>query len=442
MSNDELLADKTDTYCVIGAGSSGITAGKALKEHGIPFEIIEREDDIGGNWYYGRPNSSVYKSTHLISSKRMTEYTDYPMPDDYPDYPSHEQICEYLRSYARHHGLYDAIRFNTSVESIERTDDGLWDVALSDGQTCRYAGIVICNGHNWDPKFPEFPGQFDGVQLHSADYKTPDVLRGKRVLVVGAGNSGCDIAVEAAQNAEQTFHSTRRGYWYVPKYAFGKPADTINEIPLKLGLPVWMRRLINGMILRVLVGDLRQYGLRKPDHKLLETHPIINQHLAYYMGHGMITPKPDVAELKGDRVCFKDGSEEQVDVIVYATGFNITFPFIDKQYLNWDGRRPDLYINVFHRNYDNLFAIGLIQPDSGQFWIADIQSQLMARFIKAAAHHLPAAEEFRRIKATERPDLGGGIKYLESTRHLLEIEHHSYRQRVKKHLKLFDAVTA
>jgi cation diffusion facilitator CzcD-associated flavoprotein CzcO len=437
------FTDKTETYCIIGAGSSGIAAGKALKERGIPFEIIEREDEIGGNWYYGKPNSSVYASTHLISSKRMTEYTDYPMPDDYPDYPSHEQVCAYLRDYARNFGLYPSIRFNTSVENIERTSDGLWDVTLDDGETIRYGGVIIANGHNWDPKFPEFPGTFDGVSLHSAEYKTPDVMRGKNVLVVGAGNSGCDVVVEAAQNAKQAFHSTRRGYWYVPKYAFGKPADVINELPIRMRLPVWMRRAINGMILRVLVGDLRQYGLRKPDHKLLETHPIINQHLTYYMGHGMITPKPDVAELCGDSVRFADGSIEAIDVIIYATGFKITFPFIDAhKYLNWDGNRPDLYINAFHPIYDNLFVIGLIQPDSGQFWIVDLQSQLMAAFIDGLRHGHPAAEEFRRIKATERPTLDGGITYLESTRHLVEIEHDTYRRIVNKRLKAFSAIPA
>lgn len=432
--------DKSTVYCVVGAGSSGIAAGRHLKAAGIPFEIIEREDEVGGNWYFGRPNSSVYKSTHLISSRRMTEYTDYPMPDDYPDYPSHEQVCAYLRSYARHFGLYESICFNTSVESIERDADGTWLVTLDDGSTTRYGGLVIANGHNWDPKFPDFPGTFNGVSLHSATYKTPDVLRDKRVLVVGAGNSGCDIVVESAQNAAQTFHSTRRGYWYVPKYAFGKPADVVNELPLRLGMPIWARRLINGVILRVLVGDLRRYGLKPPDHRLLETHPIINQHLTYYMGHGMITPKPDVAELCGDSVRFADGTQEAIDVIVYATGFKISFPFIDKSYLNWDGRRPDLYINVFHPVYDNLFVIGLIQPDSGQFWIADIQSRLMAAFITAMQAGHESAEAFRRIKATERPDLGGGIKYLESTRHLLEIEHHSYRQRIRRLLKGFEEV--
>lgn len=437
------MIDKTHTYCIIGAGSSGITAGKNLKEVGIPFDILEREDEIGGNWYYGKPNSSVYQSTHLISSKTMTAYTDYPMPEDYPDYPSHAQVCAYLRSYARHFELYPHIEFNTGVHSVERAVQGQgWLVTLDNGEVRHYAGLLICNGHNWDPKWPQYPGRFDGVVLHSAEYKTTDVLRGKRVLVVGAGNSGCDIAVESAQNAAKTFHSTRRGYWYVPKYAFGKPADVINEVPIRLGVPIWMRRVINTAILSVLVGDIGRYGLKRPDHKLLETHPIINQHITYYMGHGKITPKPDVAELCGDRVQFKDGSVEEIDVIIYATGFNITFPFIDQEYLNWGKTHPELYIHVFHPHDDTLFCVGLIQPDSGQFWIADLQSKLIARYLRAMQDGSPAAEAFRRLKATERPDVGGGIRYIDSTRHYLEIEHGSYRQRILRHLKQFDQVAA
>lgn len=433
------MAQKLDTYCVIGAGASGIAAGKVLKAFGIPFEIIEREDDVGGNWYYGKPNSSVYNSAHLISSKTLSGYTDFPMPADYPDYPNHTQVLAYLRSYARHFGLYKQITFNTSVEQVERTDDGLWDVRLDNGETHRYKGLVIANGHHWDPKYPDYPGVFNGTSIHSADYKTPDLLRGKRVLVVGAGNSGCDIAVESAQNAAKTFHSMRRGYWFVPKYLFGYPTDVVNEVSVRLGTPVWMRRLVNRLILRVFVGDMQRYGLRKPDHPLLSAHPLVNQQIMYFLGHGKIIPKPDIAELCGDSVRFQDGSIEVVDVIVYATGFNISFPFIDPKHLNWRDNHPDLYLHIFHREYDNLFVMGMIQPDSGQFWIVDMQAQLMAKFIRAMDSGSPAADQFRRIKASAHPDMGGGIQHLKSARHALEIEHHSYRRLLKRLMKRFDA---
>ncbi len=437
--------DSSMMYCIIGAGASGIAAGRALKDAGIPFEIIEREDEVGGNWYYGKPFSRVYNSTHLISSRRMTAYLDYPMPRDYPDYPDHRQVLAYLRDAARHFGLYDHMRFNTTVEQVTRTDDGLWDVVLSNShgrrKTTRYGGLVIANGHLWNPRYPRFPGEFHGQIVHAADYKTPDILRGKRVLVVGAGNSGCDIAVESAQNALETYHSTRRGYWYMPKFAFGIPGDLIYELSLRSEIPGWLRRTLMAWMLRVIVGDQTRFGLKKPDHKLFASHPIINQQLTYYLGHGKIDPKPDVAHLYGDAVQFTDGSEAQIDLIVYATGYNLSFPFIDKALLDWDGGKPDLYLNAYHRRFDNLFVIGLLESDSGLFWLADYQSRVMAAFIRAAMNESPAAQAFRRLKANARPDLGGGLRYLPTNRHSVEIAHHPYRKMLRSLLKELNADT-
>lgn len=422
--------DRRDCFCILGAGSSGLAAAKNLKQHGIPFEVLEAEDDVGGNWYYGKPRSSVYRSTHLISSKRMTEYTDFPMPKEYPDYPGHQQVWQYLRAYARAFGLYEQIQFQTSVARVERCAGG-WEVILHNGAIRRYRGLIIANGHNWDPKYPAYPGRFDGVIVHSAHYKTPDLLRERRVLVVGAGNSGCDIAVESAQHAARTFHSVRRGYYYVPKYFFGKPADQVGEISLRLRLPLPVRRWLNGWLLRLVAGSPQDFGLPKPDHKLFETHPIVNSQMLYYLGHGDIIHKPEVRELRGGRVLFIDGSEEQIDVIVYATGFNITFPFIDNGHLNWNETHPRLYLNVFHPQYDDLFVAGLIQPDSGQFGLVDYQTQLIAKFIHALQHQPEKAEILRRLKAGPAPSLSNGIKYVDSTRHYLEVEHFSYRRRLQ-----------
>jgi cation diffusion facilitator CzcD-associated flavoprotein CzcO len=430
------MNDRIDKFCIIGAGSSGLAAAKNLKASGIPFDVLEREDDVGGLWNYGKPLSAVYRSTHLISSKPLTEYTDYPMPAEYPDYPSHWQVLEYMRNYARAFDLYSHIEFKTAVEEIHRAEN-FWEAALANGETRRYRGVIIANGHLWDPKFPDYPGRFDGVVLHSKNYKTPVVLRDKRVLVVGAGNSGCDIAVESAQNAARTFHSVRRGYHYLPKYLFGKPADQINEVSLKLRVPVSVRRTVNSALLRLLQGRPENFGLPKPDHKLFETHPIVNSQIFYYLSHGDIIPKPDVAELRGDRVRFKDGTEEQIDVIIYATGFNITIPFLDKAHLNWRNGHPAFYLNVFHPQYDNLFLAGFIQPDSGQWGLVDYQTQLIAKFIQAQTHAPQKAAAFRKLKAGPLPYLGGRIRYVDSTRHYLEVEHFSYRQQLKRLIRKF-----
>ncbi len=422
---------RAEKYCIVGAGSSGLAVAKNFRQAGIPFDVVEREDDVGGNWYYGKPASSVCQSTHLISSKALTEYSDFPMPDDYPEYPSHRQAWDYLRSYARHFQLYESIELRRSVESIEPAGAG-WTVRLDGGEVRRYAGVVIANGHNWDPRIPDYPGTFDGLTLHSARYKTPDVLAGRRVLVVGAGNSGCDIAVESAQSAAATFHSVRRGYHYLPKFLLGKPTDRCGERLLSWRLPLWLRRAITRRVVHLALGGPHSYGLPAPDHKLFETHPIINSQMLYYVGHGRIRVKPDVERLCGTHVRFVDGSEEPIDVLIYATGFRITIPFIERRHLNWSNDRPELYLNIFSPQYDNLFVAGLIQPDSGQWGLVDYQAQLIARFIVACRTAPARAERFRRQKQAQRPDLASGIHYLRTPRHLVEVEHFSYRRRLKR----------
>jgi hypothetical protein len=428
-------------FCIIGAGASGLAVAKNFAERGILFDCFERQDDVGGNWYYGKPCSRVCRSTHLISSKRMTEMRDFPMPDDYPEYPSHQQAWDYLRDYAEHFNLYENIEFGRSVEQVERVSQHAalpWKVTLDRGEVRQYAGVVIANGHNWDPKWPSFNGEFAGTMLHSADYKTPEVLVGKRVLVVGAGNSGCDIAVESAQNAAATFQSVRRGYHYLPKFVRGKPIDQLGENLLRLRVPLWIRRAIAAYGSVVTMGRPQNFGLPKPDHKLFETHPIINSQMLYYAAHGKITPKPDIVHLAGNQVCFADDTAEVIDVIICATGYRIAIPFIDPALLNWHNDKPELFLNAFHPTDDTLFIAGLIQPDSGQWGIVDDQARLMAAFIVACDEVQPVAEWFRRLKSRTNIDLTGGIRYLPATRHLLEVEHFSYRRRLQQLVRKFE----
>ena len=427
--------DRGNVWAVVGAGAHGLSALKALLQNGIAADAFEREADIGGNWNFGAENSRVYESTHLISSKPFTQYPDFPMPDSYPDYPSHRQIKEYFGRYVDHFGLRPHISFSTDVVNAVPVDGGrAWDLTVRDRisaveTTYRYAGLVVGNGHNWSPKVPDYPGRetFTGEVIHSAAYKGAEVLRGKRVLVVGAGNTGCDVAVESAQNATHTWHSTRRGYYYNPKYAMGRPADQVADSLLALRIPLLVRRALINATLKVTVGDITKFGLKRPDHKFFETHPIVNQQLVYYVGHGEITPTDDIDRFDAEGVVFTDGTRADVDLVVFATGYLVQFPFLQHEWLNWKDDHPALFLQIFTPVYDNLAVTGLIQPDSGQWTLAHWQGILIARVAEALRARATIAHRFL-ARATAEADrrYSAGADYKDSTRHYYEIAHQDY----------------
>ncbi len=423
------VIDRTNCYCVIGAGGCGLVAAKNLLQAGLQVEVLERHADLGGNWNYALPCSHVYRSTHMISSKEFTQFPDFPMPEEFPDYPHHTQVLDYLRRYAREFGVDEVIAYEQPAQRVAPWHDGsAWDVTVAGGAARRYAGVIIANGHHWSPKWPEYAGEFSGTVMHSADYKTPEKLEGRRVLVVGGGNSGCDIAVEAAQNGARVFHSTRRGYYYIPKYILGAPADAAGDRLHKMRIPLWLRRTITRALLKVTVGDLTRFGVKRPDHKLFESHPVVNSLLLYYLQHGDIHPRQDIERLEGSRVRFVDGGVEEIDVIVYATGYNLEFPFIDRELLNWRDGRPRLYKHIFHPRFDNLFLAGMIQPDSGIFSLVYWQARAISLFL-AAQHRndQPTVEYLRRLKQDAgEEDFGAGIHYQPTAHHALEVEHWRY----------------
>jgi hypothetical protein len=419
---------------IIGAGSSGLAAAKNFQQEGFAAVVFEREADLGGNWHFASPAGRVYRSTHTISSKPGTEYPDFPMPGNYPDYPHHTQILEYLRAYARRFALEPLIRFRSEVTRVEpdrEAEPGTgWTVSLADGTTEHFEALVVANGHHRSPRFPQYPGSFAGTTMHSADYKTPEVLAGKRVLVIGGGNSGCDIAVEAAQFGALAWHSTRRGYWYMPKYLLGRPADQVGDLMLALRIPLWLRRASASLLHRVLVGSPRRSRLPRPDHRLFETHPVINTLLPYFVAQGDIQPVADVARFDGPTVHFQDGHQADFDLIVFATGYDLAFPFIAERHLNWQENRPDLYLNLFHPHFDTLFVAGMIQPDSGQFGLVHWQTLAAARYARGALNGRPDPNLSQR-KANPAEDLTGGVRYRKSPRHQIEVEHWSYARKVR-----------
>jgi hypothetical protein len=430
-------------WCVIGSGPSGLAALKNLRACGIPAACLEREPEIGGNWRFGSGTSRVFASTRLISSKRLTEFADFPMPRRFPAYPDHRQCLEYLEAYADRFRLGPHIETGVSVERIEPAGPAGagWLVTTGRGDARRYAGVVIASGHNHVPRLPEIPGRFAGRLLHSADYKSPTepvAIRGRRVLVIGAGNSGCDIAVECSRHAAATVHSTRRGYYVVPRFILGRPADLRGERLLAMRAPLWLRRLVALRGIARTVGLPWSHGLPRPDHRLFETHPIINSDLLGQIDAGAIRPAGDVAAFDGREVVFRDGRREAFDVVICATGYRTTLPFIDCRLLGADSAAglPRLFLNLLHPVRDDIAVVGLIQPDSGQWGITDVQSRLVAR-MALAARRSPAAAAWlyrRRQRPARRPP----VRYVDSPRHALEVEHFSYRRELEQLVAAMD----
>lgn len=428
---------------VIGAGPSGLVALKNLRQLGIDAVAVDRNSDIGGNWDIHAPHSSVYESTHLISSKGMTQFVDFPMPESYPQYPSHHEVLAYLHFYAERFELDRFVRKKTSVLSIKKADTD-WQIELHEAgspekSTESFQAVVIANGHHAVPTLPTIAGQFTGESLHAHSYKHHRQLEGKRVLVVGAGNSGCDIAVEAAIHGRSAAISMRRGYHFFPKFIRGKPADVVGDRVRRWPIPrSWQQRL-SQFVVDWTIGKPQRYGLPRPEHGLFDAHPIINSQLPYYVGHGKLKVFPDIRSWDGQTIEFVDGRHEAFDLVVFATGYQLVFPFIEEDLLNWHNGVPKLYLHAFHPTDDTIFVAGMIQPNSGQWQLTDLQTQIIARFLKAKQESNKAAQWFGKLKQSGGIGLSSRDHFLATARHRLEVDYFDYRKTLTKIVRQFES---
>jgi thioredoxin reductase len=418
--------------CVIGAGPSGITAAKNLLDQDMEVVVYDLGTEVGGNWVFTEKvgHSSVFETTHIISSRTLSEYADFPMPLDYPDYPSHKNLAAYFQSYAKQFNLYPYIKFNTLVKHCERIGNGQWEVTTISNnieQKQTFDALAVCNGHHWLPRMPEYPGQFAGEFIHSHEVKKFPHFSGKRVLVIGGGNSACDVAVESSRVAASVDISWRRGYWIAPKFIMGKPSDVfstkINWLPKK----IW--QMASALSLYFRNGKNSDYGLPEPDGPLGSHHPTINEDLFFTIRHGKIKPRQDIERLDGNEVFFKDGSKGSYDVIVACTGYIISHPFFDKQLIDYSEGDVPLWLRMMHPEIKNLYFIGLFQP-LGCIWPgSELQSKIMAREL-AGEWKRPDHINSLINQELRHPD----FKQINTPRHTITVDFHRFRKRLLKHL--------
>ncbi|MBI1250314.1 MAG: NAD(P)-binding protein [Alphaproteobacteria bacterium] len=422
--------------CIIGAGCSGFTMAKRLKDHDLPYDCFEMSDAIGGNWYYQNPNgaSSCYQSLHIDTSKWRLAFEDFPVPADWPDFPHHSQLLQYFNDYVDHFGLRDTITFNTAVTDCVRKDDGRWRVFLSNGEVREYDAIAVANGHHWDARLPRYPGAFDGYQVHSHYYRNPFDpydFRDKAVMVVGAGNSAMDISSELSQRplAKRLFISMRRGVWVLPKYLNGKVAD---KAVLPAWMPTTMGRALARSKIKKSIGRMEDYGLPKPDHEPLDGHPSVSGEFLTRVGCGDITPKPGIERLDGDGVIFTDGTREAIDAIIWATGYNVSFPFFKQDELTPRDNVFPLFKRMVKPGVETVFFLGLAQPLPTLVNFAEQQSKLVAAAL-LGRYAFPSRDEMQRVTAAdEAMHLG---HFYDSPRHRMQVDFHVYVRDLMKEIE-------
>jgi hypothetical protein len=434
------MAEPTqDKYLIIGAGPSGLAAAKTFLARGIAFDCLEREADIGGLWNIATPSGIVYETTHLVSCISSTGFDDLPMLDeDYPEYPSHERVLSYFRDYIAKFGLSPHIQLGKAVTRLAPAADGGWEASVAgEAQPRHYLGVVIASGHHDLPRLPTYPGTFAGEIMHSRHYKSPRQVRDKRVLVVGCGNSAADIVRDAVHGRSQVFLSLRRGYWFVPKFVLGFPTGDVLAWAEIIPLPRVCKRWLFQATLWLLQGPPSRYRMPQPDHAIDQAHPTMTDEIPRLVAHGSLSVKPEIARYEGERVRFSDGSAEQVDLIVFATGYRPVLPFIDDTISFGSDGRPRFVHHVFHPEYANLFAVGLVQANGSMWRLADYQAQAIASSIIAQRR---APQRWRKFRARLLDGTRERSGFVASERHRLEVNYFDYRRKLKRLNRSFGAL--
>jgi len=416
----------------------GLATARNLQRMELPFRGFELHTDVGGLWDIANPHSTLYESAHLISSRRMTEFAEFPMAPG-PAYPHHTELRAYFQRYADRFALRDRYTFGRRVVAVTPSPTGGWSIrheatAGGDAAEETVTGVLIANGTLHQPNRPSLPGPFAGRVLHAAEYKSPSVFADQRVLIVGCGNSGADIAVDAVHQARSVDLSIRRGYYFLPKFIMGRPTDTLGGA---IRLPRTLKQTLDALLVRVVMGRPSDYGLPDPDYRMYESHPVINSLVLHHLGQGDITPRPEIASINGHTVTFRDGRQGDYDLILLATGYQLHFPFIDRSHLNWapGTPAPSLYLNAFHPTDDTLFVMGMLEA-AGLGWEGrNQQAALVALYLRQLQAGAASARAFqqRKRQGTDA-SVRGGYRYLAVERMGYYVHKGSYQRIVSRHL--------
>ena len=360
-------------YVIIGAGPCGLAMAKALDEAQISYDHIEADDKVGGNWLHG-----VYKTVYTDTCKDVMQYPDFPMPDKFPDFLSQSNMLEYLDQYATVFNLKEKIRFGIKVVWVEAIEENLWKVYFDKGEPEIYQGVIICNGHHWDKRYPNLPGAFAGEYMHAKEYKDPGQLKNKKVLIIGSGNSAADIACECARVGELAVLNFTDSPWIFPKSIMGIP---LGRMKIK-NCPAFLNPFLIKLLLRISFGKHSYYNLDNPQHKPFDKHPTVSEELPYYLKHGRIIVKKGIRDISNKKVCFADDSSCDFDLIVAATGYKLSFPFLPKSLTRTESQNLVCIGHCVYPDYKGLFFMGWQQVRGGVGSLASAFSKVIVDLIR------------------------------------------------------------
>lgn len=416
---------------IIGAGAAGLSAARHLVEAGHDVQVFEAGSYVGGLWVYDNDNGLgvAYESLHINSEPRATAFHGYPFPSGTPLFPSHRQVAAYLNAFADDFDLRRRIRFNSRVADVRRDGDD-WTITLADGSSYRFEAVVVASGHQGVPADPEWSASFEGEYLHSHAYRTPHQFEGKRVLVVGVGNSGLDIAADVTPFAAETYSSARSPVLIMPRMILGVPSARIISLVGRPWLPWVAQRSLLRAISRIYNGRMEQWGFVTPNTR---THPASNATYMAHVSYHKIGVKPGVSGVTGKTVEFVDGTSIEVDTVIAATGYHIDLPFLAVGLAPVQERRLEAYRRIVHPDQPGLYFIGFFNVSGGaNISMMDVQSSFLTAVVDGTLP-LPSPAQMKADIVAERRFLER--RYPSAARYGLELVPQRYRKQISDDLR-------
>jgi cation diffusion facilitator CzcD-associated flavoprotein CzcO len=361
---------------VVGGGAAGLSSAGALARRGIASIVLEADSTIGGTW------ARRYDRLRLHTVRGFSGLAHFPIPSRYPTYLTRDEVVCYLNEYIAHFRLQ--VMTETTVESIRRVEEGGWAIDARDAPRRHARVVVIATGQYRRPVMPPWPGreQFGGTLMHSVNYTNGAAFAGRRVLVVGAGNSGAEIATDLADHgAARVAISVRTPPPIVPRDPFGMPVQRTSI--LLSALPAGVANAFGRMTARIVIGDLTRYGMPAATFNPYTTRriPLIDVGFVEALKRGRVTVRPAVERLTASGAVFVDGTEESFDAIVAATGFTTGLQSLLEAPGTLDEEGEPIGRAGMPTAYPGLYFVGFTHSLRGHLFEANLASRRLARHV-------------------------------------------------------------